>query len=132
MPNIEIDDVTLRALEFAARMANVSPGVIVTRLVDQASLSPEAEVGSKSHPTDPRVPIFVNYDGYRTGAKYDRATGRVDIVDGPLDGKSFKTPTGAARAVVSHYKPEVSPHRNGWSFWFIDDRSGRTLQSVRH
>jgi hypothetical protein len=26
----------------------------------------------------------------------------VEIVDGPLTGKSFKTPTGAARAVVRH------------------------------
>jgi hypothetical protein len=132
MPSIEIDDVTLRALEFAARMARVSPGDIVARLVDQASLSAGTEVGSQPNPADPRFPIYADYDGYRTQAKYDRSTGRVDIVGGPLDGQSFKTPTGAARAVVSHYKPEVSPHRNGWTFWSIDDRSGRTLQSVRH
>jgi hypothetical protein len=30
---------------------------------------------------------------------------RVEIVDGPLAGQSFKSPTGAARALIRHYNP---------------------------
>ncbi|MDQ1308039.1 MAG: hypothetical protein QG671_3873, partial [Actinomycetota bacterium] len=25
----------------------------------------------------------------------------------------------------------VSPNRNGWSFWILDDGTGRFLQSIR-
>jgi hypothetical protein len=34
--------------------------------------------------------------------------------------------------VVAHYKPDVSPSRNGWSFWVLDDGSGKFLQTIRH
>ncbi|GAA4197627.1 hypothetical protein [Microbispora amethystogenes] len=77
------------------------------------------------------VAVYVDYEGHRTQGIYDRATTRIDIISGPLAGRSFKTPTGAARAVVAHYKPGVSPNRNGWAFWMLDDGSGRFLQSIR-
>lgn len=38
---------------------------------------------------------------------------------------------GAARAVMAHYKPRVSPNCNGWSFWVLDDGSGKHLQCIR-
>ena len=41
--------------------------------------------------------IFADYEGHRTRALYF-APARVEIVDGALQGKSFKTPTGAARS----------------------------------
>ncbi len=58
---------------------------------------------------------------------------RVEIVDGPLKSRSFKTPTGAARAVVRHYNPSVNDNRNGWGFWQIDNGGGPRvwLQSIR-
>lgn len=57
--------------------------------------------------------VYADYDGHRTHASYDPDTTRIDVTFGPLAGRSFKTPTGAARAVVAHYKPGISPNRNG-------------------
>lgn len=79
-----------------------------------------------------RVGVYVDYEGHRTRGNYDRDTKRIDITSGPLAGQSFKTPTGAARAVVAYYKPDVNPNRNGWSFWLLDDGSGGLLQTIRH
>ena len=128
-PLIEVDERTARSLEFAARISGTNAGQVVRRLVEQASLVTET---SDPRPNDGRVPLFADYQGRRTHAMYDPATKRVDVVDGPLDGSSYKSPTGAARAVVGHYNPKVSPHRNGWSFWYLDDGSGRILQSIRY
>jgi hypothetical protein len=56
----------------------------------------------------------------------------VEILDGPLAGKSFKTPTGAARAVVHRYNPDVNDNRNGWLFWWLEQDGPRVwLQSIR-
>ena len=127
MPTVEIDDGTKRTLAFAARMANVTEGEIVRRLVAARSLTAE----------DPGlvqegVAIYADYAGHRTPAMYF-APARVEIVDGPLKGKSFKTPTGAARAVVRHYNPSVNENRNGWGFWQIDNGglSRVWLQAIR-
>lgn len=79
-----------------------------------------------------KVGVYVDYEGHRTRGSYDRDTKRIDITSGPLAGQSFKTPTGAARAVVAYYKLDVNPNRNGWSFWLLDDGSGGLLQSIRH
>jgi hypothetical protein len=48
-------------------------------------------------------------------------------------GESFRSPTGAARAVVRHYNPSVNDNRNGWGFWQIDSGGGPRawLQSIR-
>lgn len=127
MPSVEIDADTARVLEFAARMADLTPGQLVARLVDRASLP--ADPPDESIAPD-RLAIFADYEGFRSAAMFDTTTGRVDITSGPLAGRSFKTPTGAARAVVAHYKPDVSPHRNGWSFWFLVE-TGKALQTVR-
>lgn len=128
MPQLEIDARTARALEFAARMAQVSTGQLVARLVDQASRG-ESPMGAAA---DDRVGVYADYAGYRSRGLFDPTTGRIDLGAGPLEGKSYKTPTAAARAVIQHYRPEVSASRNGWSFWLIDDGSARPLQSIRH
>jgi len=129
---IEVDENTSRQLEFAARIINSTPGEVVARLVAAASM-PERPPVSVEHgeAAGPGIAIYADYDGHRTHAVYDRDTTRVDVTSGPLSGRSFKTPTGAARAVVSHYKPDVSPSRNGWSFWVLDDGSSKFLQTIR-
>jgi hypothetical protein len=83
-------------------------------------------------PAEQGVEIYADYEGYRVRATYFKPA-RVEIVDGPLAGRSFQTPTAAARAVVRHYNPSVTDNRNGWSFWQIDNgASARTsLQSIR-
>ena len=126
MPTIEVDEGAKRAVSFAARMADVTEGEIVRRLIAASSLEPEEE------PSQKNVPIYADYEGHRTRALY-YAPARVEIVDGPLKGKSFRTPTGAARAVVRHYNPSVNDNRNGWSFWQIDNGGAPRvwLQSIR-
>lgn len=126
MATIEVDDETKRTVIFAAQMAGVSEGEVIRRLIS-ASVR-------RDEPTDsPRegVPIRADYAGHRTRALYFAPT-RVEIVDGPLAGTTYKTPTGAARAVVRQYKPNINDNRNGWGFWQLDQDGPRTwLQSIR-
>ncbi|MFF5339067.1 hypothetical protein [Streptomyces sp. NPDC013181] len=132
-PAIEVDAQTYRSIEFAARMGNTTAGEVVARLVRAASTpSAAAAVTNRETAAGRKVDVFVDYEGHRTRGSYDRDTKRIDITSGPLAGQSFKSPTGAARAVVAHYKPDVNPNRNGWSFWVLDDDSGEFLQSIRH
>jgi hypothetical protein len=65
------------------------------------------------------VDIHVDYDGRRIAASFDPRTSAVRFADGPLTGKSFKSPSGAAGAVVTRLRPGVDPNRNGWTFWTI-------------
>ncbi|MFJ2776251.1 MULTISPECIES: hypothetical protein [unclassified Kitasatospora] len=132
MPQVEIDIQTARALEFAARMAGVTPGQVVARLVADASLAaPAARQNAPVPPGDKRVAVHATYEGFLTKALFDPETSRVDITSGPLDGTSHKTPSSAARAIVQHYNPDVSGSRNGWSFFTLSDGSKRPLQSIR-
>lgn len=127
MATIDVDEGTKSAVIFAARMANVTEGEIVRRLIAASSL-----VADQADQGETGTPIYADYEGHRTRARYF-ATGRVEITDGPLGSKSFKTPTGAARAVVRYYKPSVNDNRNGWTFWQIDNGGGPRvwLQSIR-
>jgi hypothetical protein len=127
METIEVDDGVKRTLSFAARMADVTEGEIVRRLIAASSLE-----AKQPDPARKGVPIYADYEGHRTRALYF-APARVEIVDGPLKSRSFKTPTGAARAVVRHYNPSVNDNRNGWGFWQIDNGGGprHWLQSIR-
>lgn len=126
MAIIEVDGATKRSVALAARMAQLTEGEIVRRLVlESSSIPTEPGTGREG------VPIYADYEGHRTRALYLAPT-RVEIIDGPLRGRSFKTPTGAARAVVRHYNPSVNDNRNGWSFWQIEGDGPRTwLQSIR-
>lgn len=130
---VKVDEQTHRSLEFAARMSGCSTGEVVARLVAAASMPTPAasEDGVPAVAARARVEVYADYAGHRTHGWFDPVTTRVDVTSGPLTGKGFKTPTGAARALVAHYKPDVNPNRNGWSFWVLDDGSGRLLQSIR-
>src|SRR5258707_10430347 len=124
MSTIEVDDGTKRTVSFAARMANVTEGEIVRRLIAASSMAAEEpDPGQKS------VPVYADYEGHRTRALYF-APARVEIIDGPLRGKSYKSPTGAARAVVRHFNPSVNDNRNGWDFWALDNGGPRTRPKV--
>lgn len=128
---IEVDEQTHRSLEFAARISNTSAGEVVARLVAAASMPEQTPSATERSETSTGVAVYAVYDGHRTHASYHSDTTRIDVTSGPLAGRSFKTPTGAARAVVAHYKPGISPNRNGWSFWTLDDGSGQLLQAIR-
>ncbi|MFI7076973.1 hypothetical protein ACIBO1_06755 [Micromonospora sp. NPDC049903] len=132
MPSIEIDDDTDRYLSFAAEIAGLSKGQIVAKLVVDARSRLRAPLPERGDREEPKaVRVYADYAGHRTYASFVPGPGRMEITSGPLAGQVFKTPSQAARAIVGHHKPEVSPHRNGWSFFLIED-SNVPLQSLRH
>lgn len=126
MPMIQVDEQTAEKLEFAARMQGTTAGKVVSRLVHDFMAPPTTSDSGQT------ATVYALYAGHKTTGAFDRETKRLDVTSGPLKGQSFKTPTGAARAIVAHYNPAVSPHRNGWSFWLLEDGSGKPLQSIRH
>jgi hypothetical protein len=122
MATIDVDAATKQTVSFAARMANVTEGEIIRRLVSGGGLPREDPAPA----VEQGIAIYADYEGHRVRARYFEPA-RVEIVDGPLAGQSFKTPTGAARAVVRYYNPGVNDNRNGWS---SADRQWRWSKSV--
>jgi hypothetical protein len=127
MATVDVDDETDRYLEFASRVAQISKGEVVARLV---AADKRPAVGEPASPAL-GVPVHADYAGYRTRARYVPGPARIEIIDGPLAGRTFTSPTAAARAVVSHYRPTVSAHRNGWNFWTVT-ASQIPLQNLRY
>ncbi|WP_211192022.1 hypothetical protein [Actinoplanes sp. TBRC 11911] len=128
MATIEVDEDTKRTVSFAAKMASLSEGAIIRRLI---ATSAWAE-SQRLQPATEGVAIYADYEGHRVRARFIEPA-RIEIIDGPLAGQSFKTPTGAARAVIRHFNPDINDNRNGWSFWQLDNATGarRSLQSIR-
>ncbi|WP_409073943.1 hypothetical protein [Micromonospora chalcea] len=133
MPTIEIDEDTDSYLAFAAGIAGLTKGQVVARLVNEvrarAESRPEAPEDPSGEPSTVR--IYADYAGHRTHASFVPGPGRIEITSGPLAGKVYKTPSQAAREIVKHYNPDVSPHRNGWSFFLISGTAA-PLQTLRH
>jgi hypothetical protein len=87
---------------------------------------------AETAPTNPgQVAVHAIYAGSRTEGLYDPAVQSLTITTGPLAGKSFNKPSGAAVALVAALRPGVHPNRNGWSFW-VDSRTGKRLQAIRY
>lgn len=130
MPEIEVDDETDRYLAFAAGISGLTKGQVVARLVAQvqAAATPREAPDEEGEPAPIR--IYADYAGHRTYAIFVPGPGRIEITSGPLAGRSFRTPSEAAREIVKHYNPKVSPHRNGWGFFFVA-ATGAPLQSLR-
>ncbi|MDW6059948.1 hypothetical protein SAZ11_20510 [Streptomyces sp. FXJ1.4098] len=75
------------------------------------------------------VAVHARYAGHKVPGEYDPASEALVIPSGPAQGR-YKSPSGAATAVLQAYNPDVAPHRNGWSFWIVD-ATGARLQSLR-
>lgn len=98
--------------------SNPSPGPPPARSVARAS-------------DDDWIAVFADYNGVRVTGEYDPRSHAVRITSGIGNRRTFKSPSGAAIAVVSELNPKVDPNRNGWSFWNVRD-TGTTLQHIRH
>jgi hypothetical protein len=134
VPLIEVDQQTDDYLALAARVAGISKGQVVAHLIALAR-SESAEMDAPSPSREPpglrTVAIHADYDGHRTNATFVRGLGRIEIIDGPLAGRSFKTPSEAAKEIVTTYNPNVSANRNGWTFWVISEKNA-PLQTIRY
>jgi hypothetical protein len=121
-------------LSLLAQAWALSEGDAVGRLIDHfrgaatAPVSTSEPVGSG--PDSNLVPVHADYDGVRVTGEYDKRTQAIRILDGISARRLYKSPSGAAIAVVSELNPSVNPNRNGWGFWTIT-ATGELLQRMR-
>lgn len=73
--------------------------------------------------------VYAIYEHTRIDGYFDRATGTLAIPTGPGAGQ-YMSPSGAARAVITALRPQVSPIRTGWHFWRLAE-SGAQLKILR-
>lgn len=130
MRAIRLPDHDHERVTLLARAWEISEGEVVRRLLDRFVQPPSLATTGDASATD-TIAIYADYEGRHIEAIFHRATKRVDITDGVLAGRSFKSPSGAAIGVVQALNPNVHPNRNGWSFWFLK-ASGEALQNIRH
>lgn len=128
--SVQLDPATGQKVDLLARAWNTTPGEAVRRLVDHFEGSPAPVASSALDATSPTlVPVHVFYAGQRISGMYDRGNRSLTVADGPAAGM-YKSPSGAASAVLHALRPDVQPNRNGWSFWTVDE-TGEILQSLR-
>ncbi|MDN4478647.1 hypothetical protein QQX10_10645 [Demequina sp. SYSU T00039] len=130
MRTVQINDTTYGALELAGQLTGMSVGEVIEKLVAQAAPSiaaPAAQAGPVADGTG----VYADYNGARFKGVFDPVTTSITITAGALANSRYKSPSAAARAVVASERPDVDSNRNGWTFWTIDDGSGRQLQSLR-
>ncbi|WP_217206571.1 hypothetical protein [Streptomyces sp. AC550_RSS872] len=125
--SISVDDATFAKVALLARAWDVTPGEAVRRLVEHFQQPAPATRPTAS--TDERVAVHALYGGVRVEGEYDPVTQSLTVTEGPALGH-YRTPSGAASAVLQAVKPHVKPNRNGWSFWTITE-TGRLLQTLR-
>ncbi|MFF4370399.1 hypothetical protein [Streptomyces sp. NPDC001594] len=133
---IAVDRPTYDRIELLSLAWEVSPGETVRRLLDrfqQQGPGQEQEQPSAPAPAAPplgTVPVHAVYAATRTSGFYDPLTENLTIPAGMPGAGHYKTPSGAAAAVLQALKPTVKPNRNGWGFWVVDE-TGELLQSIR-
>jgi hypothetical protein len=109
-----------------ARAWDLVPSDVIRRLLAEFSSGTHGDTASPTH----EVAVHAIYAGVRTDGRYDPATGTLTITTGALAGRTYKSPSGAAVALVAALKPTVHPNRNGWWFWVQSD-SGELLKTLR-
>lgn len=119
MPQFELDDETYARVRLAARVAGISPDEVVRRALDALIAEEDQAAPTARDPWEP-IELYAEYEGRRIDAKYLPATRRLTITSEPLAGQTFKTPSGAARAVVAALNPSRgATQTNGWHFWRV-------------
>ena len=131
---IELTNAAYADLRLLAQAWRVDEGGAVERLIaefrsEAVNLAP---INSEKGDGDADwVRVHADYEGNRVNGEYHMRTQAVRISDGIRDCRTFKSPSGAAIAVVTELNPKVNPNRNGWTFWTVS-ASGDTLQQLRH
>jgi hypothetical protein len=128
VPHIEVDATTHDKVLLLASAWGATEGAVVSRLLDEFARRVTGR--SSPSPSGDSVAIHAIYERVRTEALYHRPSGHVEVTSGPLRGRNFKTPSGAATAIVHSINSSVRPNRNGWGF-FIVTQTGELLQTLR-
>ena len=127
MQQLAVTDEVYQQITLLARAWSISANEVIARL-----LRDFREIQAETTPAKPeQVAVHAIYAGTRTEGLYDPVAQSLTITTGPLAGRAFSKPSGAAVALVAALRPDVHPNRNGWSFW-VDSRSGRRLQAIRY
>ncbi|MER8031014.1 hypothetical protein ABTZ78_18880 [Streptomyces bauhiniae] len=125
--DISVDDATFAQVLLLARAWDVSPGEAVRKLIEhfqRPAPTTRAEPGDEGG-----IPVHALYGGLRVEGKYDPVTQALTVTEGPGAGH-YRSPSGAASAVLQAVNPQVKPNRNGWSFWTVTE-NGKLLQTLR-
>ena len=128
MQQLTVTDAVYEQVTLLARAWSTNVSDVVDRLLRDFR-GAEAEAASPGNAQ--QVAVHAIYAGVRTEGMYDRAARSLTITTGPLAGRTFSKPSGAAVALVAALRPGVHPNRNGWSFW-VESSSGNRLQTIRY
>lgn len=126
MGTVELDESTHALVRFASRMFGVTEAEVVGRAVQAYSRdrSP-VERPEQRDPWRP-VPVYGAYEGRRVEGLYLPATRRLTVTSDPLPDSRFKSPSGAARAVVAAVNPDrTATQTNGWRWWRLVETDER-------
>ena len=127
MQQLTVTGAVYEQVTLLARAWSISVSDVIDRLLSDFR-STEAEAAPAKAQ---QVAVHAVYAGIRTEGTYDRAAQSLTTTTGPLAGKTFSKPSGAAVALVASLRPGVHPNRNGWSFW-VESSSGKRLQAIRY
>lgn len=125
MGSIELDEQTHSLVRFAARMFGVSEAEVISRAVRELARESTESARPARDPWTP-VDVYGDYDGKHVEGQYLPATRRLTVTSEPIPGAKFKSPSGAARAVIAALNPARSASQtNGWRFWHLADTDER-------
>lgn len=133
MKTITVSDKIHEDVALLAMAWQITEGEVVARLLREFvkhNAPQDTESDNRNPASDEKVPIHAVYEGKRIEAVYQTSSRSVTITSDRLAGNSYKSPSGAAIAVVQEHNPSVHPNRNGWSFWTVT-ATGELLQSIR-
>src|SRR5580692_4489789 len=110
MMNLAVADDVYEQVALLSRAWAVAPSEVIRRLLAEFTKGGEREPLSRGS----TVAVHAVYAGKRTDGNYDPVTKSLTITTGALAGRTFKSPSGAAVALVAALNPSVHPNRNGW------------------
>ncbi|WP_328486053.1 hypothetical protein [Streptomyces zaomyceticus] len=122
-----LDPSTHSLLNLLAKAWNTTPNDAVRQLL---ALFAETMPAAAQTGTHGRIPVHAIYAATRVDALYDTATQSVTIPEGNPGSGTYKSPSGASRAVIEALRPNVVSIRTGWAFWRITS-SGQILRTIR-
>lgn len=145
MPTIDVDADTYEKLAVSARLMDLPLGgvvrLLVQRLVDQthppspATTQQEAQMAGQLGQRPAWLPVYKTYRSHMVEGEFNPTTMELRVSTAPWSGRSFPSPTAAARAVVEHFGSDErrTSNTNGRKFWRLtgEDVDLRSLVGVR-
>ncbi|MER6190202.1 hypothetical protein [Streptomyces cyaneofuscatus] len=123
--HIHVEPEIHQQVELLARALGMTTSETIAHLLHLYA-QPASETPAR---TNTLTPVYAIYQRKRVEGHFDRSTGALSIPAGPGAGQ-YKTPSGAARAVITALHPQVSPVRTGWAFWRLAE-TGAYLAVLR-